>query len=57
MGIKSRFESSGAGDTPLYFIVSGVNVHTDYIGGTGVYAYTWDVNSMPGNINFLEYAL
>jgi len=50
--VTSFSESSGAGDTPLYFIVSGVNVHTDYIGGTGVYAYTWDVNSMPGNINF-----
>ena len=50
--VTSFSESSGAGDTPLYFIVSGTTVHTDYIGGTGVYAYTWDVNSMPGNINF-----
>ncbi len=50
--VTSFSESSGAGDTALYFIVSGVNVHTVYIGGTGVYTYTWDVNSMPGNINF-----
>ncbi len=50
--VTSFSESSGAGDTPLYFIVSGTTVHTDYIGGTGVYTYTCDVNSMPGNINF-----
>ena len=50
--VTSFSESSGAGDTVMYFIVSGMKVHTVYVGGTGVYTYTYTVDNTPGNINF-----
>ena len=50
--VTSFSSSKCAGDTVMYFIVSGKNVHTVDVGSTGVYTYRYTVNNSPGNINF-----
>ena len=50
--VTSFSESSGAGSTPLCFIVNGNNVHTVDVSSTGVYTYNWNVGLNYGNISF-----